>query len=252
MVIAAIARAAARQDKGIARVLYCFPEEHFILAAVQIDYASKIQSCDYLKMAIVPNPQTSNIKPEVKISEPEVQESEPEVKVLEPEVKVSEPEVILIEPEVVVSEPDVIVSKPEVKVSASDDEEEGPFWMGPLVDRSFCELLRTEFRYLIKSEAEKDYSSNLKSFFGEKHSRITKLLDQLIEEESDIPWYHCLSDICSKLKLQNIPAKKKIINRLRESGFRASSTYFDSKCVKTNATGTHMKEVILGIIASEA
>ena len=229
MVIAAIARAAARQDKGIARVLYCFPEEHFVLAAVQIDYASKIQSCDYLKMAIVPNPQTSNIKPEVKVSEPEVQESEPEV---------------------IVTEPEVIVSEPEVKCSASDDEEEGPFWMGPLVDRSFCELLRTEFRYLITSE--KGYSSTLKSFFGEKHSRITKLLDQLIEEESDIPWYHCLSDICSKLKIQNIPAKKKIINNLRESGFRASSTYFDSKCVKTNATETHLKEVILGIIASEA
>ena len=238
MVIAAIARAAARQDKGIARVLYCFPEEHFILAAVQIDYASKIQSCDYLKMAIVPNPQTSNIKPEVKVPEQEV--------------KVSEPEVLVSKPEVIVSEPEVTVSEPEVEFSASNDEKEGPFWMGPLVDRSFCELLRTEFRYLIKSEAEKDYSSTLKSFFGEKHSRITKLLDQLIEEESDIPWYHCLSDICSKLKLQNIPAKKKIINRLRESGFRASSTYFDSKCVKTNATETHMKEVILGILASEA
>ena len=216
--------------KGIARVLYCFPEEHFILAAVQIDYTSKIQSCDYLKMAIVPNPQTSTIKPEVIVSEPEV---------------------IVSEPEVIVSKPEVIVSEPEVEFSASNDEKEGPFWMGPLVDRSFCELLRTEFRCLIKSEAEKDYSSTLKSFFGEKHSRITKLLDQLNEEESDIPWYHCLSDICSKLKLQNIPAKKKIINNLRESGFRASATYFDSKCVKTNATETHLKEVILGIIASE-
>ena len=215
MVLAAIARAAARQDKGIARVLYCFPEEHFILAAVQIDYASKIQSCDYLKMAIVPNPQKNNIKPEVIASEPEVK-----------------------------------VPEPEVRFSASDDKEEGPFWMGPLVDRSFCELLRTEFCCLIKSE--KDYSSTQKSFFGEKHSRITKLLDQLIEEESDIPWYHCLSDICSKLKLQNIPAKKKIISNLRESGFRASATYFDSKCVKTNAKETHMKEVILGILASEA
>ena len=60
------------------------------------------------------------------------------------------------------------------------------------------------------------------------------------------------SDICSKLKLQNIPAKKKIISNLRESGFRASATYFDSKCVKTNAKETHMKEVILGILASEA
>ena len=230
MVIAAIARAAARQDKGIARVLYCFPEEHFILAAVQIDYASKIQSCDYLKMAIVPNTQTSNIKPEVIASEPEVKVSEPEVKV---------------------SEPEVTVSEPEFEFSASEDEAEGPFWMGPLVDRSFCELLRTEFRCLISSEPEKNYSSTLKSFFGEKNSRITKLLDQLIEEESDIPWYHCLSDICSKLKLQNIPAKKKIINKLRKSGFRASSTYFDSKCVQTNTTEAHLKEVILGIIASE-
>ena len=250
--IAAIARAAARQDKGIARVLYCFPEEHFILAAVQIDYASKVQSCDYLKMANVANPQTSKPEAEVRVSEPEV----------------------------------TLVSEPEVR----DDEEEGPFWMGPLVDRSFCELLRTEFRCLIKSEAEKDYSSTLKSFFGEKHSRITKLLDQLIEEESGIPWYHCLSDICSKkthpqsnnpesnnpesnnpesnhpesnnprsnnpisndMQIQNIPAKKKVIEALQKSGFRASATYFDSKCVKTNASETHLKEVILGIKASEA
>ena len=212
--------------KGIARVLYCFPEEHFILAAVQIDYASKIQSCDYLKMAIVPNPQTS--KPEKKALEPEISVSKLKFNISEPPMKASlKPEVNILEPE-------------------TDDKEEGPFWMGPLVDRSFCELLRTEFRCLIKSEAEKDYSSTLKSFFGEKHSRITKLLDQLIEEESDIPWYHCLSDICSKLKIQNIPAKKKIINNLRESGFRASSTYFDSKCVKTNAPETHLKEVILG------
>ena len=165
-------------------------------------------------MANVANPQTSKPEAEVRVSATEV----------------------------------TLVSEPEV----TDDEEEGPFWMGPLVDQSFCELLRTEFRCLIKSEAEKDYSSTLKSFFGEKHSRITKLLDQLIEEESDIPWYHCLSDICSKLKIQNIPAKKNVVNNLRESGFRASSTYFDSKCVKTNATETHLKEVILGIIASEA
>jgi len=208
-------------------------------------------------MAIVPNPQTS--KPEKRALEPEIYVSKLEVNIsvhasLKPEIDISDPE--------------------------TDDKEEGPFWMGPLVDRSFCELLRTEFCCLIKSEAKKDYSSTLKSFFGEKHSRITKLLDQLIEEESGIPWYHCLSDICSKktnpqsnnpqsnnpqsnnprsnntlpndMQIQNIPAKKKVIEALQKSGFRASATYFDSKCVKTNASETHLKEVILGIKASEA
>lgn len=155
MVLASVARACGRGDKGM-RVLYAFPAEHFILTAVTVNYSSKDDTADLVRMSSTG---------------------------------------------------------------------EGPFYLGPLVDRAFVHNMASR--------------ATLDRCF----SKASRLLQKLLEEESHVCWFLCLS----RLRLPGAaesPTKKAVVQMLRAHGFCASGTLFDGEGIKTDATCDQLLDLL--------
>jgi len=94
----------------------------------------------------------------------------------------------------------------------------GPLWLGKLSEMDFCSLMEEE---------------TAKRRLGEK-KRAMKLLS-LIKEESEGPVTHYVVDkICDKFGLL-VPPFRDVIDKIRESGFKALPTHFNSTGFKTDA-----------------
>jgi len=102
----------------------------------------------------------------------------------------------------------------------------GPLWVGRLLDREILSrALSSRFRE------------------DQTYSEAFKMLARLSLELDDIPWSFQLSEISSRAHTST-PRTVKVVERLREIGFRASTTHYDPTAVKTDAPPTVLFEVV--------
>ncbi len=103
----------------------------------------------------------------------------------------------------------------------------GPLWLGKIFDRQFCELMAKE---------------NMRVAFRNS-GRISKLLS-LAENEADAPaTYYVLDKIGSKLSLP-VPAVAAVLKSLRDKGFQAFPTHFNSRGIRTDAPALIMQKIL--------
>ena len=103
----------------------------------------------------------------------------------------------------------------------------GPLWLGRIADKKFCSLMTRE--------------AEGRGLRQEK--RILKML-YLVQNGAEAPiTYYTVDRICDKLNLP-IPPLKKVIDTIREAGFEAVPTHFNSRGVRTDAPADTVKEVI--------
>jgi len=106
----------------------------------------------------------------------------------------------------------------------------GPLWLGELFDEAFCSLMEKDVeRRRLKQE-----------------KRILKLLSLTKNEARASITYFVVDKFCDKLNLPSPPTIK-IVEELRNRGFQAVLTHFNSKGVRTDASAKTVKEVITGI-----
>lgn len=106
----------------------------------------------------------------------------------------------------------------------------GPLWLGELFDTAFC------------ARMEKD----AKQRHLRQERRISKLLS-LAENEAMAPMtYFVVDKFCDKLNLP-VPSMVNVVEELRNSGFKAVLTHFNSKGIKTDASAGNMKEILIKV-----
>jgi tRNA (guanine26-N2/guanine27-N2)-dimethyltransferase len=102
----------------------------------------------------------------------------------------------------------------------------GPLWLGKLFDGDFCSLMAKEV-----------YRRRL------KEKRVLKLLS-LTRNEIEAPiTYYVVDEICDKFNL-SIPPLIEVINELKNAGFQAVPTHFNSRGVRTDAPAKVVKECV--------
>ncbi len=108
----------------------------------------------------------------------------------------------------------------------------GPLWISRLSDSGFCSLMEKE---MTKRQL--------------KHKRkITKLLFLIKNESEEAPrTYYVVDKVCDKLNLP-VPSTMKVIRRLRERGFEAILTHFNSRGIRTDAPAKVVKETVAKLI----
>jgi len=105
----------------------------------------------------------------------------------------------------------------------------GPLWVGEIHESSFIEEL-------LNLNSKFDYSNKKK---------IDKILT-LILNEIDMPIsYLNVHKLCQKLKLSNVPKMDKILDLIKEKGFKASRTHFDFTSIKTDINLGLLKKLLL-------
>jgi tRNA (guanine26-N2/guanine27-N2)-dimethyltransferase len=103
----------------------------------------------------------------------------------------------------------------------------GPLWLGSIFDRGFCEALVGE---------------NKRRPFRNS-TRIGKLLS-LARDEVDVPLtYYVIDRVSGKLGLP-APSVASVLEALRERGFQAVPTHFNSRGVRTEASAFAVREVV--------
>jgi tRNA (guanine26-N2/guanine27-N2)-dimethyltransferase len=103
----------------------------------------------------------------------------------------------------------------------------GPLWLGKIFDKEFCELM--------EQEAKKNTFR-----LGE---RIRKVLACAKGEVEAPITYYVIDKLCDVLALP-VPPIKKVVEALREGGFQASLTHFNSGGIRTDASAMDMKELL--------
>lgn len=102
----------------------------------------------------------------------------------------------------------------------------GPLWVGELFDGDFCRDVVAELR-----EA---------TWVGR---RARKVLELALEEASSPPTYYSLPVLCHFLNV-SIPPVREVVGALRERGWLATRTHFDTQAVKTDAPAREVVEVV--------
>ena len=103
----------------------------------------------------------------------------------------------------------------------------GPLWLSKIADKNFCSMMEREMEGRGFRQAKK----------------IQKILS-LVQKEAEAPvTYYAVDKICDKLNLP-VPPQKKVLDRIREAGFRAVLTHFNSRGFKTDAPVNTIKEII--------
>ncbi|MCW4021676.1 MAG: tRNA (guanine(10)-N(2))-dimethyltransferase [Candidatus Bathyarchaeota archaeon] len=107
----------------------------------------------------------------------------------------------------------------------------GPLWLGKIADENFCASMLQEINKL-----------NLK-----QQKRILKTAT-LIKNEANAPVTHYRVDqICDKLNLP-VPPQKKVIEKIREAGYQAVLTHFNSRGFKTDAPSNKVTKIITTLV----
>jgi len=103
----------------------------------------------------------------------------------------------------------------------------GPLWLSKIADKNFCSMMEREMERRGFRQAKK----------------LQKILS-LVQKEAEAPvTYYAVDKICDKLNLP-VPPQKKVLDRIREAGFRAVLTHFNSRGFKTDAPVNTIKEII--------
>jgi tRNA (guanine26-N2/guanine27-N2)-dimethyltransferase len=103
----------------------------------------------------------------------------------------------------------------------------GPLWLGKIEDESFCSLMEKE--------------TNQRGLRQEK--RILKMLSLVRKEAEAQVTYYTVDRICDKLNLP-VPSLANVLDRIKESGFQAVPTHFNSRGIRTDAPTDTVKKVI--------
>jgi len=107
----------------------------------------------------------------------------------------------------------------------------GPLWLGKICDEQFCELIEEEAKHRAFKR-------------GQKIRRILTL----IKDEVDAPLtYYVLDKLCDVLALP-VPPVREVVEALREKGFQAFLTHFNSRGIKSNVPATEIKELLREIL----
>lgn len=103
----------------------------------------------------------------------------------------------------------------------------GPLWLGQLIDVAFCEGMLTIAPQLHLGTEK----------------RITKLLQQMLEEAPGPITYHNIHRICHQYKLNSVPMEK-ILSELQNQGEFASKTHFSRVSIRTSASRSQIADII--------
>lgn len=96
----------------------------------------------------------------------------------------------------------------------------GPLWLGELKNQEIVEKI------------------------WKKSERKEKRFLERIVEECDAPYAYNVQEIARRLGVQT-PKVSKVVEKLREVGYKASKTHFSGLCIKTNAGAEDVKRAIL-------
>jgi tRNA (guanine26-N2/guanine27-N2)-dimethyltransferase len=103
----------------------------------------------------------------------------------------------------------------------------GPLWLERIFDRQFCELMTKE---------------NTRTAFRNS-GKIAKLLS-LAKEEAEAPaTYYVIDKIGEKLALP-VPSVDVMLQNIRDNGFRAFPTHFNSRGIRTDAPALTMQKLL--------
>ncbi|MEM2281773.1 MAG: tRNA (guanine(10)-N(2))-dimethyltransferase [Candidatus Bathyarchaeia archaeon] len=110
----------------------------------------------------------------------------------------------------------------------------GLLWLGKMADEEFCTLMEKEAQ---------------KRLFKLK-KRVEKILASVKTEVSAPPTYYVLDKVCGKMRLP-VPPVKTILEALKDRGFKAHLTHFNSRGIKTNAPAAEVLALIRQASESE-
>jgi tRNA (guanine26-N2/guanine27-N2)-dimethyltransferase len=109
----------------------------------------------------------------------------------------------------------------------------GPLWLGKIFDKRFCELI-----------AQENMHTALRN-----SGKITKLL-ALAKDEAEAPaTYYVLDKISDKLALP-VPSVGAMLQILRDSGFQAFPTHFNSRGIRTDASALTVEKLLQKLVAA--
>ncbi len=108
----------------------------------------------------------------------------------------------------------------------------GPFWMGKIFDAQFTEAMVSE---------------NTQTAFRNS-GKIKKLLSVIKDEAITPPTYYVLDKLSAKLGLP-APSTTAVFIALQAAGFKAVSTHFNSRGIRTDASASVMGETLRKITA---
>lgn len=103
----------------------------------------------------------------------------------------------------------------------------GPLWLGKIFDPQFCDAITEENKRTPLRNSRK----------------ITKLLN-LAKDEAEAPTtYYVIDQISDKLSLP-VPSVSTMLQNLRDKGFQAVPTHFNTRGIRTNAPALTMQELL--------
>jgi tRNA (guanine26-N2/guanine27-N2)-dimethyltransferase len=109
----------------------------------------------------------------------------------------------------------------------------GPLWLGKIFDKQFCEAIEAENRRTPLRNSRK----------------ITKLLS-LAKEEAEAPiTYYVIDQISDKLS-SPVPSVAAMMQRLRDNGFHAVQTHFNTRGIRTDAPAMTMQKLLKQTVAT--
>jgi len=107
----------------------------------------------------------------------------------------------------------------------------GPLWLGKIFDEQFCGLIEKEVKQ--------------RTF---KHGQKIRRILILIKDEVEAPLtYYVLDKLCDVLALP-VPPVREVVEALREKGFQAFLTHFNSRGIRSNVPATEIKELLREIL----
>ena len=103
----------------------------------------------------------------------------------------------------------------------------GPLWLGQIFDKQFCEAMQKENTHrALKNSA-----------------RIAKLLSLARDEADAALTYYVIDKISNKLSLP-VPSVTTILRKLRNSGFQAVPSHFNTRGIRTNAPALTLQALV--------
>ena len=103
----------------------------------------------------------------------------------------------------------------------------GYIWTGQLFDIDFCEKILFEIK-----------AKQLRC-----KKRAIKILEQILKEANAPPTYYDLHKICRELKISP-PKLEVVIQKLKEQGYKATSTHFKANCIRTDIKIKELKNIL--------
>lgn len=107
----------------------------------------------------------------------------------------------------------------------------GPLWLGEIFEEHFCELLAEENRRIALRNSGK----------------ISKMITLVKDEVAEVATYYVIDKISDKLSLP-VPSVFSLVQKLREKGFRAIPTHFNSRGIRSNAPALTIQEFIKELV----